>query len=117
VFAHVPWISFYHSCPGDYWRFSPDALRALFPREAAVRVGVAQGPASAIVSILAETFARGFTDGDKPWPYAALRSLALLCLFPLKYLDRFLVQTPGAYRVSGTLYAVASKLDSTGGSS
>ena len=109
ILIHVPWMLFYHDYPGDYWRFSVEALRTLFPPEAEVETGVVYGPASALVSLLAEFWPRAFTDKDGLWPYVVLRSLGLLFLFPWKYLDFFLVNSPVAHRLASTLYAVARK--------
>ncbi|UCC68520.1 MAG: class I SAM-dependent methyltransferase [Armatimonadota bacterium] len=109
VFAHVPWIVFYHDFPGDYWRFSVEALRALFPEQTKVETGVGYGPGVAAVSLLSELWARIFSEGDGIWPYAVLRAMALLVLFPWKYLDLVLVRTPAAQRLASTLYAVARK--------
>jgi SAM-dependent methyltransferase len=111
VLVHVPWIFFYHDFPGDYWRFSAEALRSLFPPEAEMEIGVVYGPATAIVSLIAELWARTFTGNDRIWPYGALRSLALLALFPWKYLDFFLVRSPAGFRLASTLYAIARKPD------
>jgi GT2 family glycosyltransferase/SAM-dependent methyltransferase len=109
VFVHVPWVFFYHDFPGDYWRLSVEALRALFPASAETEIGVVYGPASSLVSLLAETFARAFSAKDTVWPYAILRSLALLALFPWKYLDSFLVRSPAGLRLASTLYAIGRK--------
>jgi len=109
VFVHAPWIFFYHDYPGDYWRFSVEALRTLFPPEAEVETGVVYGPATALVSLLAEFWPRVFSDKDDFWPYVVLRSLGLLLLFPWKYLDFFLVNLPVAHRLASTVYAVARK--------
>lgn len=109
VLVHTPWMLFYHDYPGDYWRFSVEALRTLFPPEAEVETGVVYGPATALVSLLAEFWPRVFTDSDRMWPYAVLRTLGLLFLFPLKYLDFFLIRSPAAYRMASTLYAIARK--------
>jgi len=109
VFVHVPWMLFYHDFPGDYWRFSLDAIRTLFPPEAVVEMGVVYGPACAIVSLIAECWARSFTHKDNLWPYGVLRSLGLLLLLPWKYLDAILVRTPAGQRLASTLYAIARK--------
>lgn len=109
VFVHVPWISFYHGFPGDYWRFSQEALRTLFPPQAKVETGPVYGPATALVSLLAEFWPRVFCDTDAVWPYAILRALGLLLLFPYKYLDFFLLRSPTSYRLPSTLYAIARK--------
>ncbi len=114
VLVHVPWMLFYHDFPGDYWRFSLEALRTLFPPEAEVETGVVYGPATALVSLLAEFWPRTLTDRDEMWPYAVLRSLGLLFLFPWKYLDFFLVNSPVSTRLASSLYAIARKAEPAG---
>jgi SAM-dependent methyltransferase len=115
LYMHVPWILFYHAFPSDYWRFSPDAIRTLVPPEAEIETGPVYGPASAMVSLAAELLPRVFSASDSLWPYAVMRTLLLLFLFPLKYLDFFVARTPAGLRLAGSIYAVARKPGIPGG--
>jgi SAM-dependent methyltransferase len=92
VMVEAPFLQGYNAGPqGDYWRFTPDGLRALLELSGlqVLRGGVIGGPASAVAWSLAEMLAM-LASGDNATRYRYARAVTRWLVQPIKYLDYFL---------------------------
>ncbi len=91
VYANVPFIQSYHYGPLDFRRYTVTGLEELFSRHgfSHINSGVGGGPATAFVWICRDFLA---SFAGRPAARETIQALAQWVLFPLKYLDSFLVQ-------------------------
>lgn len=107
-FFIAPFLFPFHGHPSDYRRWSLEGLKAEFARFKILDTGIHGGPSSSMVNLLTEWcyIASGLTY---PKGYTAIKGLATLTLFPLKYLDYWLIRLPEAHRLASTLFILAQK--------
>ena len=108
VICVTPFIFPYHAYPKHYWNFSEDGLRYLFRHFSRVAIETDMGPTSALINLLTEYAALAF-QGTAGRRYLLLKGLALVFLFPFKYLDRFWCRSDKARRMAMCLLALAEK--------
>jgi SAM-dependent methyltransferase len=106
VFAVTPFMQQVHMEAYDFTRFTFVGHRRLFRRFEQLRAGIANGPAMALAWSF-EYFLAAFST--RPAVRSALRNIARLIVFPLKYLDRFLARKPGAYGCASSFYFFGRK--------
>jgi SAM-dependent methyltransferase len=102
-YAHLvtPFCHPFHEYPSDYRRFTPDGLRQLAGGLDVVAEGWRTGPAATML-----VFTLEFAKCLLPWRWwrvAAHVTLGWL-LFPLRYLDLWLLRTPWAGRIGNHCY-------------
>ncbi|MBM3989311.1 MAG: class I SAM-dependent methyltransferase [Planctomycetes bacterium] len=113
--AHVeiPFLQQSHDDPIDCRRFTADGLRRELVRVGLVPVdsGAHMGPSVAVVNVLAYYAATLFEGRSAP--LRALSTLvffaASVALWPLKFLDRFLIDRPTGRRLAFGVYCTARK--------
>jgi SAM-dependent methyltransferase len=103
----TPFCHPFHAYPHDYWRFTPAALRELAPGMDVMAEGWRTGPTATLLVVVIE-----YTKLLLPWAW--WRSLAHgvvgWLLFPLRYLDLWLLRSPYAYRLGNHCYVWLRKL-------
>src|SRR5262249_56478341 len=102
-YAHLvtPFCHPFHEYPKDYRRFTIDGLKQLAPGMKIAAEGWRTGPAATILVMSIE-----FVKGLMPWRWwrgAAHIGLGWL-LFPLRYLDLWLLRTERAGRIGNHCY-------------
>lgn len=102
-YAHLvtPFCHPFHEYPKDYRRFTPDGLRQLACGLEVVAEGWRTGPAATML-----VFTLEFGKALLPWRWwrgAAHLTLGWL-LFPLRYLDVWLLRVPRASRIGNHCY-------------
>jgi SAM-dependent methyltransferase len=102
-YAHLvtPFCHPFHEYPRDYRRFTPDGLRLLAAGLEVVAEGWRTGPAATML-----VFTLEFAKGLLPWRWwraAAHVTLGWL-LFPLRYLDLWLLRTALPGRIGNHCY-------------
>ena len=102
-YAHLvtPFCHPFHEYPKDYRRFTPDGLRQLAGGLEVVAEGWRTGPAATVLVVMLE-----FAKGLLPWRWWRGITHAGLgwVLFPLRYLDLWLLRSPGAGRIGNHCY-------------
>jgi SAM-dependent methyltransferase len=108
MYIVVPFVYPFHACPNDFQRWSVTGLRHLLRAGTVEKIGVRAGATSALTGQLGTWLAITFSFGWEPL-YNLLSLLALLVVFPLKFLDVILGWFPTAIHGAGQFYAVARK--------
>jgi SAM-dependent methyltransferase len=101
--AHIvtPFCHPFHEYPKDYRRFTPDGLRAIRGGLEEVSSGWRTGPAATML-----VFTLEFAKLLLPWRWWRVAAHGILgwLLFPLRYLDLWLLRTPRAARLGNHCY-------------
>lgn len=106
VHIEAPFMQGYHADPHDYWRFTRDGLRRLFPSFEEVDCGVHMGPASGLGWVFV-AFCQGLAGGERARKF--LFRLGRLLAFPWKYLDLLATRRPYSYLAASGVYYVGRK--------
>jgi SAM-dependent methyltransferase len=101
VHIDVPFIQGYHPDPTDYWRFTLDGLRLLCGQFEPVESGTYIGPTSGVVLVIREWF--NSLSSNKIVSNLLLIPAAVV-MFPLKYLDYFLIGSQRSHHVASAVY-------------
>ncbi|MBF0189177.1 MAG: methyltransferase domain-containing protein [Magnetococcales bacterium] len=113
VHVEIPFLQQYHDDPIDCRRFTqPGLVRHLESLGLTVEQdGVHIGPSVTLITLTAYYFSLWF-QGSSLLSKVVSNGVFLLVsilLFPLKYLDAFLIKRPGAHRLAFGVYATARK--------
>lgn len=97
----TPFCHPFHEYPKDYRRFTLDGLKQLAEGMEVVAEGWRTGPAATLLVVILE-----FGKGLCPWRWWRALSHAILgwLLFPLRYLDLWLLRTGSAPRIGNHCY-------------
>lgn len=102
-YAHVvtPFCHPFHEYPRDFRRFTPDGLKLMAGSMKVVAEGWRTGPAATLLITLLE-----FAKMMFPWRWWRLLAHGVLgwVLFPLRYLDLYLLRSPYAARLGNHCY-------------
>jgi len=109
-FFIAPFLFPFHGHPSDYRRWSRQGLKADFGAFTDLEVGIHAGPCSAMVNLLTE-WAYVVSGMRFPRGYTAIKGLATVLLFPIKFLDAIVNRFPEAHRLAATLYVTGRKPD------
>ncbi len=110
LYCQVPFVIGYHPGPTDFYRFTRQGVRQLVEQAGlhCVRIGIAVGPGTALYRVLVE-FVASTVARVVPVMYMPVKALCAVILFPLKWLDSFLITGPQADRVAGGYFVIARK--------
>lgn len=110
LYVEVPFLEGFHADPDDYQRFTFRGLDVLLRRFEIVDREVCVGPSSALNWILREYPASWFRS-----PRLALvaKFVASWITAPVRYLDYFMANRPGAFRIAAGLSVVARRRSAT----
>jgi len=97
----TPFCHPFHEYPKDYRRFTPDGLKQLAGSMTVVAEGWRTGPAATLLVVTLE-----FAKGLLPWRWWRALAHGVLgwLLFPLRYLDLWLLRTPRAATIGNHCY-------------
>jgi SAM-dependent methyltransferase len=98
----APFCHPFHAYPHDYWRFTPAALGELGRPGLVVEAkGWRTGPTATLLAVLLE-----YLKLLLPWRWwrGLMHGVAGWLLFPLRYLDWWLLRSPYAYRLGNHCY-------------
>jgi SAM-dependent methyltransferase len=102
-YAHVvtPFCHPFHEYPKDYRRFTPDGLKSMAGELEVVSAGWRTGPTATML-----VFTLEYVKMLAPWRWWRVVSHGVLgwVLFPFRYLDLWLLRTPGAQRLGNHCY-------------
>lgn len=108
-YAEVPFIQHFHAYPNDFQRYTTEGFKELFRAFEHVETGVCVGPGSALTALAAD-YCELFTFSRKRFVNDLVRLIPALALFPLKFLDGFLVRhNPRAHEIASGIYMLARK--------
>ncbi|MDZ4865649.1 MAG: methyltransferase domain-containing protein [Gemmatimonadota bacterium] len=108
VYGETPFMQQVHMGPYDFTRFTHLGHRRLFRHFEEIESGASCGPGMALAWAW-QYFLLSFTA--RRLPRALLRGIAALTAFPLKYLDYFLIDTPGSLDAASGVYFLGRKSD------
>ncbi|PBC05077.1 methyltransferase domain-containing protein [Mesorhizobium sp. WSM3860] len=103
-----PFLFPYHGYPAHYCNFTKDGIEQLLRRFGTVEVQTHQGPTSAIVNIISE-YAGVVVGRENRTRYMIAKGALLALTFPLKFIDKLLVDRPESHRIASMLSTVAVK--------
>jgi len=106
VYAEVPFMQQVHGGGYDFTRFSHLGLLNLFRRFEVIDSGPCCGPGMALAWSIQHLLLSFTTDRTLR---RIIKGLAALTLFPLKYLDRFLIDRPGAFDAASAYFFLGKK--------
>ena len=92
----------------DFQRYTIEGLKQAFCEFEIIETGVCVGPGSAITALIADycellTFSKNRLLND------IVRTIPLILLWPVKYLDRLLVKSSRAHELASGIYVLARK--------
>lgn len=90
------------------FRFTKDGIEQLLRRFGGVEVQTHQGPTSAIVDILSE-YVGVIVGRENRTRYMSAKGAVLTLTFPLKFVDKLLVDRPESHRIASMLGTIATK--------
>jgi SAM-dependent methyltransferase len=109
AFIQVPFLENVHSWPDDYFRYTPNGIRQLFPDLEEIACGVSAGPSQVLPDVL-QYYATGFADIPERGLLLNLYVVAVgAFLLPLRYLDRRLKHRSAYWRWARAYYYVGRK--------
>lgn len=108
VYTEVPFLQHFHAWPNDFQRYTTEGLKQAFAAFDVLETGVCVGPSSAITALIADwcellTFSQNRLVND------IARTVPLVLLWPLKYLDWLLQKNPRAHELASGIYLLAKK--------
>jgi SAM-dependent methyltransferase len=106
IYVDAPFMQGYHADPHDYWRFTQDGLRQLFPGFEELDAGVHMGPASGLAWVFV-AFCQGLARSERV--RKLMFRLGSVIAFPWKYVDLFAVKSPYSYLAASGVYYVGRK--------
>ncbi len=108
-YTEVPFIQHFHAYPNDFQRYTVEGLKEAFHAFEHLETGVCVGPGSALTA-LAGDYAELWTFSEKRRLNDLARLVPLVLLWPLKFLDRFLVRrNPRSHELASGIYLLARK--------
>jgi len=107
IYVEVPFLQPVHM-KSDFRRYTVMGLEELFAGLERVDSGVNGGAASTFAIATASFVGTLLSFGKKP-VYELVRSAASVVLWPIKYIDHFLVRLPVAYIAAAGVYLIARK--------
>ena len=109
VYTEVPFLQHFHAYPNDFQRYTTEGLKEAFREFECVETGVCVGPSSAITALTADWFEL-LTFSNKRWINDIARTIPLVLMLPLKFLDYAIVKwNPRAHEVASGTYLLARK--------
>ncbi|MCI5207238.1 MAG: SAM-dependent methyltransferase [Candidatus Electrothrix sp. ATG2] len=108
VYCFFPFMQGFHASPYDYSRRTESGLLYLFKDLDIMELSCAGGPTSGLLWIFQEWLAITLSFGSTPL-YNVLHLLAMLILWPVKFLDVLLVHHPQAKNISSGFVVIARK--------
>lgn len=110
-YCQTPFIIGSHSLPNDFWRFTKAGIRELVENSGfqIEEIGIAVGPAMGFYRIATEFFAIIFSC-YLPSIYYLVKGLIALLLYPIQWLDYFLLNYNQADRIAASFYVIAKKV-------
>ena len=108
-YTEVPFIQHFHAYPNDFQRYTVEGLKQAFAAFEPLETGVCVGPGSALTA-LAGDYAELWTFSENRSLNDLARLVPLLLLWPLKFVDGFLVRrSPRAHEIASGVYLLARK--------
>ncbi|AZO38013.1 MAG: methyltransferase domain-containing protein [Mesorhizobium sp.] len=103
-----PFLFPYHGYPAHYCNFTKDGIEQLLRRFGSIEVQTHQGPTTAIVNILSE-YVGVIVGRESRTRYMLAKGAVLTLTFPLKFIDKLLVDRPESHRIASMLSTIAIK--------
>ncbi|MDP2947646.1 MAG: class I SAM-dependent methyltransferase [Nanoarchaeota archaeon] len=102
IYIEVPFIQPYHAAPNDYYRFTLRGSEEICKKFKKIDSGIVSGPGSGVAWILVEYAQLYF---DNKFLKKIMKNLAKILVFPLKYIDNWLIKkTDSVILASGFYY-------------
>jgi SAM-dependent methyltransferase len=110
IYCQVPFIIGYHPGPTDFWRFTRQGIRELVEKSnlECLEVDLAVGAGTGFYRIAVE-FLAVFASRFASLLYLPAKGAFALILYPLKWLDTFLSQSPEVDRIPGGYLVIARR--------
>jgi SAM-dependent methyltransferase len=110
IYCQVPFIIGYHPGPTDFWRFTRQGIRELVEKAnlECLEVDMAVGAGTGFYRIAVE-FLAVFASRFASLLYLPAKGTFALILYPLKWLDAFLSQSPEVDRIPGGYLVIARR--------
>lgn len=108
IYAEIPFMQQVHGGGVDFTRFTHLGIRRLFRNFAEVDSGACCGPGMALAWSI-QYFWLSFTVNSLI--RSIIRGIATVTLFPLKYIDPWLIDRPGGLDAASALYFMGQKAE------
>lgn len=109
VFIVAPFIHPFHGYPSDFQRFSVEGLKVCFEDFKEIECGVYRGPSVALVNFLSDYLASLFFLENQSFRLL-FKQLFTLLLFPVKFLDFFLIKSKNSFKLAHCVYYIGEKV-------
>lgn len=106
LYIEIPFLQPYHAAPEDYHRWTISGLRFLCRHFNESEVGLTNGPGSGLAWILVEYVQ---LLSDRPRVKFIFKNLMKILVFPLKYIDSWLLKRKNAVVIASGLYFLGKK--------
>jgi SAM-dependent methyltransferase len=108
LFVEVPFLYEFHNSPADYYRFTLSGVELLLNDFEKIDGGISVGPMGTLNAVMRNYLAIIFSFGNSGL-YEFLNMGLGVILFPLKFLDFFLVKFKGSENIASILYFIGKK--------
>lgn len=106
IYIEVPFIQPYHAAPNDYYRFTLKGLGQICKKFKKIDSGIVNGPGSGVAWLLVEYAQLYFKN---KFLKKIIKNLAKIAMFPLKYIDNWLIKKPDSAILAGGFYYYGRK--------
>lgn len=108
VFTALPFIQGFHASPYDFSRVTQEGIKVWHKDFDKLEVRPFGGPTSAILNIFQEYIPMLFSFGNKK-VHIVIYLITMLCTFPFKFLDYFLIRHPMSKNISSGFVYIGKK--------
>ncbi len=108
IYTEIPFLQHFHAYPNDFQRLTKQGLRQAFAGCEVVVDGIVSGPSSALTALIGD-YCELWTFSDRRWLNDIVRTIPLVLLWPLKFLDHVLVRNRRAHEICSGLYLLCRK--------
>jgi len=110
VYAEIPFVFFFHGYPNDFKRYTREGLKRLFSELEDIQISITNGPVSSMLQSMNILF-NLFIPQRLKFVRKGFNGLYRWILFPLKYLDIWLIKREESHILAGGFAVLGKKPD------
>lgn len=106
IYCEMPFLQGFHAAPRDYWRVTKSGIQELLNKFNLIDCGICAGPGSTITWVVSEYVTLLFNNKTLS---KIAKTIALILLSPLKYIDLYLIQRQDSEKIASGFYFLGKK--------